>query len=184
MSPDGLFRFPWHNRMVIHNENPFAQGGDDLLRRFRGRLPSPVTIITAGDEISQTGLTVSSLFAIEGDPALVYAAVGPNSDLFDMVQSTGKFVVHICRQGQEGLAEVFAGLRPSPGGMFSGSEWELSDWGPVLSVVPDRAFCSLQSIEERGWSGILIGEVDNIAHTDIVDPLVHFRGTYRNLGAR
>jgi flavin reductase (DIM6/NTAB) family NADH-FMN oxidoreductase RutF len=180
--PEGPLRFSWHNRMVIHNENPFAKGGDDLLRRFRGRLPSPVTIITAGDEISQTGLTVSSLFAIEGDPALVYAAVGPNSDLFDMVQSTGKFVVHICRQGQEGLAEVFAGLRPSPGGMFSGSEWDLSDWGPVLSVVPDRAFCSLQSIEERGWSGILIGEVDNIAHTDLVDPLVHFRGTYRKLG--
>jgi flavin reductase (DIM6/NTAB) family NADH-FMN oxidoreductase RutF len=168
---------------VIHDENPFAESGDDLLRRFRGRLASPVTIITAGVGDSQTGLTVSSLFAIEGDPALVYAAVGPNSDLFDVVQSTGKLVVHICQEGQDGLAEVFAGLRPSPGGMFASIDWEPSDWGPVLSAVPDRAFCSLQSIEERGWSGVLIGEVDNIAHTDLVAPLVHFRGAYRKLGA-
>lgn len=175
---------PWHNQIVIHNENPFAEGRDDLLRRFRGRLASPVTIITAGDDGSRTGLTVSSLFAIEGDPALVYAAVGPNSDLFDKVQSTGKFVVHICRQGQDGLAEVFAGLRPSPGGMFSGTEWELSDWGPVLSEIQDRAFCTMRSIEERGWSGILIGEVNDIAHTDLIDPLVHFRGAYRKLGDR
>jgi flavin reductase (DIM6/NTAB) family NADH-FMN oxidoreductase RutF len=183
MSPDGLLRFPWHNRIVIHNENPFAQFGDDLLRRFRGRLPSPVTIITAGNKDSRTGLTVSSLFVVEGEPALVYAVVGPNSDLFNMVQSTGKFVVHICKRGQDGLAEVFAGLRPSPGGMFSSTEWEPSNWGPILSAVPDRAFCSLHSIEEQGWSGILIGEVDDIAHTDLVDPLVRFRGAYRNLGS-
>lgn len=129
----------------------------------------------------QTGLTVSSLFAIDGTPPLLYAAVGPNSDLFDVVQEAGKFVVHICRQGNDGLAEVFAGLRPSPGGIFAGTDWDPTPWGPTLTDVPDRAFCSLQSIEEIGWSGILIGEVDEISHANLVDPLIHFRGSYRKL---
>lgn len=166
---------------MIHSDNPFSPEGDDRLRRFRGRLVSPVTIITSGDDKTQTGLTVSSLFAIDGAPPLLYAAVGPNSDLFDVVQKTGKFVVHICRQGHDGIAEVFAGLRPSPGGMFASAEWEPSAWGPTLSGMPDRAFCSLQTIEEVGWSGILVGRIDETSHADLVGPLVHFRGSYRKL---
>jgi flavin reductase (DIM6/NTAB) family NADH-FMN oxidoreductase RutF len=166
---------------VIHSNNPFSPEGDDRLRRFRGRLGSPVTIITAGDDRKQAGLTVSSLFAIDGAPPLLYAAVGPNSDLFDVVQETGKFVVHICSQGHDGIAEVFAGLRPSPGGMFASTGREASPWGPTLSAIPDRAFCSLRSMEEVGWSGILIGTIDETSHTDLSDPLIHFRGNYRKL---
>lgn len=166
---------------MIHRDNPFSPEGDDRLRRFRGRLVSPVTIITSGDDQTQTGLTVSSLFAIEGETPLLYAAVGPNSDLFDVVQKTGKFVVHICRQGHDGLAEVFAGLRPSPGGMFTSAEWESSAWGPTLTAMPDRALCSLQSMAEIGWSGVLIGTIDETSYTDLTDPLVHFRGGYRKL---
>ncbi|CAN5864184.1 hypothetical protein BH23ACT4_BH23ACT4_12830 [soil metagenome] len=166
---------------MIHGDNPFSPVGDDRLRRFRGRLVSPVTIITSGDDESQTGLTVSSLFAIDGTPPLLYGAVGPNSDLFDVVQKTERFVVHICRVGHEGLAEVFAGLRPSPGGMFASAEWEPSAWGPTLTAMPDRAFCTLQSIEETGWSGILIGAIDETSYADIGEPLAHFRGSYRKL---
>ena len=166
---------------MIHGDNPFSPEGDDRLRRFRGRLVSPVTIITSGDGQTQTGLTVSSLFAIDGAPPLLYAAVGPNSDLFDVVQETGRFVVHICRDGHEGLAEVFAGLRPSPGGMFASAEWEPSEWGPTLSAMPDRALCSLQTIDETGWSGILIGAIDEASSADLVEPLAHFRGSYRKL---
>jgi flavin reductase (DIM6/NTAB) family NADH-FMN oxidoreductase RutF len=166
---------------VIHRDNPFSPDGDDRVRRFRGRLVSPVTIITSGDDQTQTGLTVSSLFAIEGDTPLLYAAVGPNSDLFDVVQKTGKFIVHICRQGHDGLAEVFAGLRPSPGGMFTSAAWESSAGGPTLTAMPDRALCSLQSIAEFGWSGVLIGTIDEVSYTDLTDPLVHFRGGYRKL---
>ncbi|MGF1617681.1 MAG: flavin reductase family protein [Acidimicrobiia bacterium] len=166
---------------MIHSDNPFSPQDDDRLRRFRGRLVSPVTIITAGDARAQTGLTVSSLFAIDGAPPRLYAAIGPNSDLFDVVQETGRFVVHICRQGHEGLAEVFAGLRPSPGGMFATADWEPSAWGPTLTAMPDRASCSLQTIAETGWSGILIGAIDETSHTDLLEPLAHFRGSYRKL---
>jgi flavin reductase (DIM6/NTAB) family NADH-FMN oxidoreductase RutF len=90
-------------------------------------------------------------------------------------------VVHICRQGHDGLAEVFAGLRPSPGGIFTSVEWKPSAWGPTLTAMPDRALCSLQSMTEIGWSGVLIGTIDETSYTDLTDPLVHFRGGYRKL---
>lgn len=173
----------WHNPRVIHDENPFAPADSDPLRRFRGRLAAPVTVITSGAD-HPTGLTVSSLFVIEGEPPLVYAVVGPNSDLYDVVQATGRFVVHICRDTQQGIAEVFAGLRPSPGGLFATASWEPSEWGPVLSDLHDRAYCALHSIEETGWSGILIGAVEHVEFTGLESPLIHFRGSYRRLDER
>lgn len=167
---------------MIHEEDPFASMEDDPTRRFRGRLASSVTIITAGTDDKKTGLTVSSLFVVDGDPALVYAVVGPNSDLYDTVTRTGAFAVHVCHDGQAGLADVFAGIRPNPGGLFAGSEYQMSEWGPLLTSLPNRALCRTVSTEDSGWSGVLIGSIEEIEFTDITDPLLHFRGSYRSLG--
>ncbi|MGD2061285.1 MAG: flavin reductase, partial [Acidimicrobiia bacterium] len=83
---------------MIHDENPFAEPPDrrDPARRFRGRLSSPVTIVTAGGGRDRTGLTISSLLVVEGEPAMVELVVGPTSDLWDAVAESGHFVIHIC----------------------------------------------------------------------------------------
>ena len=102
---------------MIHAEHPFADLPEDRdpVRRFRGRLVSPVTIFTSGEGDRRTGLTVSSLFVAEGELGRLHAVVGPNTDLWDVVAETERFVVHVCGVDDTGLAEVFAGLRPSPG---------------------------------------------------------------------
>jgi flavin reductase (DIM6/NTAB) family NADH-FMN oxidoreductase RutF len=168
---------------MIHAEHPFADLPEDRdpVRRFRGRLANPVTIITSGEGDRRTGLTVSSLFVAEGELGRLHAVVGPNSDLWDVAAETERFVVHVCRVEDTGLAEVFAGLRPSPGGLFTITNTTQSKWGPLLDELPDRMFCSLESRAESGNSGVLVGVVDNVELSDIEDPLVHFRGTYRTL---
>ena len=168
---------------MIHPEHPFADLPEDRdpVRRFRGRLVSPVTIITSGEGDRRTGLTVSSLFVAEGEPDRVHALVGPNSDLWEVVAKTKRFVVHICRLKDSGIAEVFAGLRPSPGGLFATTTATPSRWGLVLDDIPDRLFCSLESREKSGYLGLLIGVIDDVELSDIEDPLVHFRGAYRKL---
>ena len=82
------------------------------------------------------------------------------------------------------MAEVFAGLRPSPGGLFASTSTTPSKWGPLLDDLPDRLFCSLESRAESGYAGVLVGLVDDVELSDIDDPLVHFRGTYRGLAPR
>ena len=171
---------------MIHAEHPFADLPEDRdpVRRFRGRLVSPVTIFTAGEGDRRTGLTVSSLFVAEGEPGRLHAVVGPNTDLWDVAAETERFVVHVCGVDDTSLAEVFAGLRPSPGGLFATTSTTPSKWGPVLDEIPDRLFCSLESRVESGNSGVLAGFVDGAELSDIEDPLVHFRGTYRGLTSR
>lgn len=167
--------------MVIHDDNPFAPEVSDATRRFRGRLANPVTIVTSGDTERRTGLTVSSLMVFEGDPGLVHAIVTPNSDLFDVAADTGRFVVHIAEAPHAGLSDVFAGIRPSPGGMFHGTELEQSEWGPVIVNLKNRLYCTTRETSENGWSGLVIGSIDSVELADLSQPLVHFRGAYRTL---
>jgi flavin reductase (DIM6/NTAB) family NADH-FMN oxidoreductase RutF len=168
---------------VIHHDNPFADDPDsrDPIRRFRGRLSAPVTIVTAGAEDNQTGLTVSSLVVVEGEPGLVQAVVGPMSDLWDVVAETRRFVVHICNDDHRGLAEVFAGIRPSPGGIFETTTVTESEWGPILDEIGDRAFCTLESARELGYAGLITGRIDQVDVADLSKPLVYFRGKFRSL---
>lgn len=169
--------------MTIHTDHPFLPdpADRDQARRFRGRLAAPVTIVTAGEGDDKTGLTVSSLVVVEGEPPIVVLVVGPNSDLWDALGSSGRFVIHVCGAGESGRAEVFAGLRPSPGGIFAGSATVQTEWGPVLIDLKDRAFCRLLDRREVGYSGLVTGSIDRVEVTALEDPLAYFRGTYRVL---
>jgi 3-hydroxy-9,10-secoandrosta-1,3,5(10)-triene-9,17-dione monooxygenase reductase component len=168
---------------VIHSENPFADDPDsrDPVRRFRGRLSAPVTIFTTGDQDHRTGLTVSSLLVVEGEPGQVEAVIGPTTDLWETVVETGRFVVHVCDERRRHLAEVFAGLRPSPGGIFASLPVRQSEWGPTIDGLTDRAYCSFESRREVGYSGLVIGRIDRVEVGDLTDPLAYFRGRYRTL---
>ncbi len=169
---------------MIHDENPFIPepGDRDPVRRFRGRVASGVTIVTTGGDNDAVGLTVSSLMVIEGTPAMVMMVVGPTSDLWSALDDSGRFVVHICHDRHRGLANVFAGLAPAPGGMFRGLEILESEWGPVLDDLPDRLYCTTVGRDEVGLSGVVTGEVQRVEISELDDPLVHFRGGYPRLG--
>ncbi len=164
--------------------NPFADPLEDRdpARRFRGRLTAPVTIITAGAEDQRAGLTVSSLLVAEGEPSLVYFLVGSATDLFYAIEETGKFVVHICEGRHRELADVFAGLRPSPGGVFAGRAVTQTAHGPALDDITTRAYCSLMTSREESYSVIMGASIDRVDLADVEDPLAFFRGRYRPLG--
>lgn len=168
---------------MIHSDNPFADDPDsrDPVRRFRGRLSAPVTIFTSGDVNERTGLTISSLIVVEGEPGYVEAVVGPTTDLWDLVEKTGRFVVHICTEEQREMAQVFAGLRPSPGGIFAGLDVTHTEWGPVIEKLGNRAFCSLEVRREVGYSGIVSGRIDRAEPAGLSEPLAYFRGNFRSL---
>lgn len=169
---------------MIHGDNPFLEAPDqrDPVRRFRGRLVAPVTIVTAGAGDHRTGLTVSSLNVLEGEPGVMQLVVGPTTELWDTALETGAFVVHILEEDDRAVAEVFAGLRPSPGGIFAGVELTESGHGPVITRFSNRAYCRFIERHELGFSGIVTGEIEEVEPAPLDDPLIYFRGSYHSLG--
>jgi flavin reductase (DIM6/NTAB) family NADH-FMN oxidoreductase RutF len=168
---------------IHEGEHPFTPPEEerDAVRRLRGRLAAPVTIITAGDDTGRAGLTVSSLMLSEGDPGSVHFLLGPTADVYDVIERTDRFVVHVLAEDHRAISEVFAGRRPNPGGPFVGVAVTDTDWGPGLDDVADRAFCSGVSVSERGYSLLVSANIDEVVVADLTDPLIYFRGSYRSL---
>lgn len=119
---------------MIHSEHPFATPAADRdpIRRLRGRLVAPVTVWATGDASRRAGLTVSSLMVAEGDPAELVGLINSDSDLADALAGTGTVAVSVLGWGHRQVADVFAGLAPSPGGLFRTGQWHTTEWGPLL----------------------------------------------------
>ncbi|WP_163506104.1 flavin reductase family protein [Fodinicola acaciae] len=171
----------------IHPEHPFATPSADRRpeRRLRGRLVGPLTVVTAGDGPTAVGLTVSSLMMADGEPAVICALVDPDSDLADAVEAGGRAVVNVLRWRHRTLADVFAGLHPSPGGPFRTGEWTSGAAGPVLADAAAVAEVTVTDIRPAGWSALLTAMVDAVTLPDIEedDLLAYARGRYRTVSA-
>jgi flavin reductase (DIM6/NTAB) family NADH-FMN oxidoreductase RutF len=169
--------------MSISSEHPFLPPEDERspVRRLRGRLPSAVTLWTAGTEADRAGLTVSSVLVADGDPGYVLGVLDPLSELWDALRRTGAVVVNLLSWQHRQLADAFGYVAPAPGGPFRLGEWSQTNWGPVLVGAGGWAGCLLETQQppsELGW-GLLVRL--RLAHTEFADdatPLVHRRGRY------
>jgi flavin reductase (DIM6/NTAB) family NADH-FMN oxidoreductase RutF len=180
----------------------------DPVRRLRGRLAAPVTLWSAGvvaptaagpadnsaaDNSAAGGpaahgpvagrsrraaLPVSAVLVADGDPGLILGLVDGDSELWPVLESTGRFAVSVLRWEHRALADAFAGLMPAPGGPFRLTEWTDTDWGPVPTSVQTWAGCRLLQARPFGWSLAVEAEVEHIELGEESDPLLHRRGRY------
>lgn len=167
----------------IHYEDPFATPIEkrEPWRRLRGRLAAPVTLWTSGGPDARTGLTISSIIIADGNPPTVLGLMKDTSDIFATIQETGRFVVHVAELNDRTLADRFAGLRPSPGGLFAGEDVEDTEWGPVLTRLVNRASCRFVDEREAGHQRLVQGAIERIDLDELDRPLVLYRGRYRSL---
>jgi flavin reductase (DIM6/NTAB) family NADH-FMN oxidoreductase RutF len=167
--------------VTIHSSDPFATPEHlrSPVRRLRGRLPSAVTLWTAGEP--RAGLTVSSTLVADGEPGRLLGLVDDESDLWPVAEAAGRFAVTLLGPADQQLADRFAGLLPAPGGLFSGYRWRESDWGPIPADHATWAGCRLDSARTFGW-GLLVEAT--IEHVEVGqdEPLLHHRGRYRSVG--
>ena len=169
---------------TIHDDHPFLdpEGDRHPVRRLRGRLGAPVTVVTAGSRDDRVGLTISSLVVVEGEPPRLHFLLGDESRLWDRIRDHGSFVVHVLEYRHRPLAGRFAGSVPSPGGPFAGLEVIDGECGPELADVPTRARCRFDGGRPGDGGHVVVdGVIDVVELSDLEDPLVWFRGRYRRL---
>jgi flavin reductase (DIM6/NTAB) family NADH-FMN oxidoreductase RutF len=171
-------------KVTIHHEHPFVDppATRNALRQFRGRLAAPVTVLATGEGATRTGLTVSSLLVVPGDPGQVVAMVDPDSDLGAMLATGVGFTVSVLGPNDTYLAEAFAGLAPAPGGKFRLGQWTQTAWGPVLEGSTWLA-ATVTDIRLLGRMLQVTATVESVALSR-TDVLVHQRGRYLTLDDR
>jgi flavin reductase (DIM6/NTAB) family NADH-FMN oxidoreductase RutF len=170
--------------VTIHTSHPFAADEPDNVRRFRGRLGGVVTLWTAGSAERQAGLTVSSLMVANGEPARLFALLDPDADLRELLADTGRAVVQVLTWADRGLAEVFAGTAPAPGGAFRQVEFVASSWGPRLASATTFAHVALEAEQEAGWSVLVSCRLEEATVGEEDGPVLgHRRGRFFQLGS-
>lgn len=167
--------------MTIHSGHPFADPSPDPVRRLRGRLGGAVTLLTAGSDVEEAGLTVTSLMVAAGEPSRVLALVDPDSDLAAVASETGRGVLQLLEWPHRMLAEAFAGLAPAPGGPFRQASFEPTEFGPRLSDASTWAGLSLESTTSVGWSLLTTWVIAEVMVGEEREPLGHRRGRYVRL---
>ena len=165
--------------MTIHGEHPFlpAEPDRDPVRRFRGRLASPVTLWTSEYAGERAGLTVSSVLVANGEPGHVVGVIDPDSKLWDTLRDSGRAVVALLSDAHRGLADAFGYVAPAPGGPFKLGTFESSEWGPVLTSTT-WAGCSLVEQVAVGWGLQIRLEIEHVSVAEDTGALVHRRGRY------
>jgi flavin reductase (DIM6/NTAB) family NADH-FMN oxidoreductase RutF len=175
----------YNSAVTIHPDHPFVTpvAERDPVRRFRGRMPQPVTLWCAGSGAERAGWTVSSLLVAEGRPAALAGLVDVDSDLAERVVETGRVAVSLLDWEHRALGDAFAGLAPAPGGVFRLGDWQQTEWGPVLARTPGWLGAVVVDATRRlGWSLLVEASIEHVAiGTEDVALLTHVRGRYRSL---
>jgi flavin reductase (DIM6/NTAB) family NADH-FMN oxidoreductase RutF len=174
------------DQVTIHHSHPFAVGEQDRnpLRRFRGRMASPVSIWAASANGARAGWTLSSFLVADGDPGEVIGLIDEESPLVDVLRKSPTLTVNLLGWGQRALADAFAGVAPAPGGPFSLTAWQDTDWGPVLESSLGWIGARLKpDSDHAGWGLLVRAEVERveIPSDPAEDLMCYVRGRYRSL---
>jgi flavin reductase (DIM6/NTAB) family NADH-FMN oxidoreductase RutF len=172
--------------VTIHHSHPFEASEQDRnpLRRFRGRMTSPVSIWAAATEGRRAGWTLSSFLVADGEPGEVIGLVDEESALADILPETTAVTVNLLGWDQRTLADAFAGVAPAPGGPFSLVAWNDTDWGPVLTNSLGWIGARLSpDPDHAGWGLLLRAVVERveIQANPADEVLCYVHGRYRSL---
>jgi flavin reductase (DIM6/NTAB) family NADH-FMN oxidoreductase RutF len=140
-----------------------------------------VTVWTAP---GPAGLTVSSVLVADGDPGRLLGLIDDESELWEAIHAgDGRFAVTTLEYRHRQLADRFAGMLPSPGGLFRFDEWVETPYGPVLADAPGWAGCRHAEVRTCGWGQLVEAVIEEITiGPDVGDgPLLYQRGRYRRM---
>ncbi|UPT23374.1 flavin reductase [Thermobifida alba] len=121
---------------------------------------APVTVVTAMDDGTPHGTTVSSFSSLSLRPPMVTVALDRDSRLLVRILRTRRFGVNILGAGGEETARLFAGRRQD---RFRRAAWRVEHGLPRLGGVAGWAVCELHRAVPGGDHVLLMGLV---AHAD------------------
>lgn len=143
---------------------------------------STVNIVTTDGEGGRAGVTVSAMSPVSADSAKpsLLICIHHQSATCRAILRNRVFCVHMMREDQSFVAEVFAGRVV----LESGDKFDQVTWSPAKTGAPRLADslvvfdCILRAELLYGTHYVLIGEVEDIAIDHGGKPLLHASRAY------
>lgn len=152
-------------------------------REALGHYASGITVITSRIDDEPIGFTCQSFHSVSMSPPLVSFSVMSNSYSYPKIRRAGRFAVNILSGEQIGISNLFARQGADK---WSNVETHESPLGnPLIAGSLHWLDCEIHAEHAAGDHLIVIGEVKalNLQDTTAAEPLLYFKGQYRNLAA-
>jgi flavin reductase (DIM6/NTAB) family NADH-FMN oxidoreductase RutF len=149
------------------------------VKRALRALAGGVSVITAGRGDDRTGATVTSATGLSMDPPTMIVNINKASSTWLAIQRHGHFCVNILGDGQEPIANRFAGIGGVKGvARYEGAEWTtLVSGAPVLAHALAAVDCEVEEVIERHSHAIILGRALAVLNGD-GESLVYHNGGY------
>ncbi len=155
----------------------------DSFRAALASFASNVIVLTAWEEGRAAGMTATAFSSVSLDPMLVLVCVNRSTRTFARINAAGSFGVNILSSTARDIAELCArngqGKHLDAGSLAPTGTWS----APALRSATAFLDCDVSKVVEAGTHAVLLGSVAGVGlaeHRDD-DPLIFFRGAYRQL---
>lgn len=148
-----------------------------------GRFATGVTVVTVASEGQSRGMTANAFASVSLDPTMLLVCIDEHASIYPMLDTATAFAVNILASDQARVSQLFAS-KGEKSEIMGGHPHHLGPLGsPILEGVLAWVECRIEHRYTGGDHMILVGRADSleIAQPD-GEPLVFFRGQYRNLG--
>ena len=147
---------------------------ESLFRESMAGLCSGVAVVTARrDDGSPCGLVATSVSSFSAAPPSLLVSIGHTSRCHTALIECELFGVHLLRDDQADVAELFASLAEDK---FAGLDWHWDDAVPVVGGTLAYLRCRRSALFELYDHSILIGDVTGGERSD-GQPLVYMDRT-------
>ena len=128
-----------------------------LFRESMATLCSGVAVVTARrDDGRPCGLVATSISSFSVDPPSLLVSIGHTSRCHPALVECEHFGLHLLRQDQAAVAELFASLADDK---FAGLNWRWDEDVPLVGGVLSYLRCRRSALFELYDHSILIGDV-------------------------
>lgn len=154
------------------------------IRTFRDAMASMAStacLVTTQFGGERLGRTVTSVFSLAVEPPAILVSIDTSSRLVDHIVKTGRFAFSLLAQGQEAIADAFAG-KVEASRRFDIGRWASWDSGhPRLDGALAAMDCEVLGMIETGTHLLFAGGVLDIALAPEKIPLIWHERRYKTL---
>jgi flavin reductase len=155
-------------------------------RKAMGSFATGVTVITVDCEGEVHGMTANAFTSVSLDPLLVLVCVDHSARTHAHLHARKRFGVNVLAENQRTISEYYADPSPTHerAEQEAGARFDRTQHGtPVLHGALAYLECRLHTAQDAGDHTIFIAEVEDVVVRQ-GDPLIYFRGQYRNIRAK
>jgi flavin reductase (DIM6/NTAB) family NADH-FMN oxidoreductase RutF len=153
----------------------------DAFRQAMRRVASTVNVITICVGGEPMGITATAMSSISLDPPSLLVCINRTASMHGQMEDVSHFRVNVLHRDQADVAQIFADRARQA--LRFGDGWTVDcERPPRLVDAQASLLCRRIDHHRFGTHSIFIGQVEEVAVREGIDPLVYVNGRYAGAG--